>query len=68
MKVSELIKQLEDLNPEMNLAMSTDEEGNGFHEEVEVAESNGLAVLWPCGGQLELDEVEGYVDDEDEED
>lgn len=67
MKVSELIKQLQEVDPDVNIAMAIDEEGNGYYEEVEVAETNKLIVLWPCGRQSELDEIEGYEDDEEDE-
>lgn len=67
MKVSELIEQLQDMDPDTNIAMAIDEEGNGYYEEVEVAITNELVVLWPCGRQTELEEIEGYVDDEEDE-
>lgn len=67
MKVTaaELIMALEQLDPDTQIVMSQDEEGNGFSEYIEVGEEHGVAILWP-GGMRDLEEVEDYEETEED--
>lgn len=68
MKVKDLIVKLQEFDPESNVAVSSDEEGNEYYEGIYPEKQNGLLVIYPGGARLDLEEVEGYVpEDEDEE-
>lgn len=66
--VGELIAKLEKFPVDMQVAQSIDEEGNSFHNNIDVEESNGIVILWPAGYGLDLEEFQDYKDDEDDDD
>lgn len=47
MTVEELTKLLEKLDPKAKVYLAQDEEGNNFHNLVEVDETTKSVVLWP---------------------
>ena len=63
--VAELIYELQKYPLEMQVAMSRDEEGNGFSASIEVAKDSNILVLWP-GHMDEIDELADYEEEEDE--
>ncbi len=67
MTVGELIAQLEKFDADTQVAQSQDSEGNGYSPYIEPELCCGVVILYP-GGMDEIDELEDYVDDEDEPD
>lgn len=63
--VGELIAQLETFDHDTQVALSQDEEGNGFSAFVGPELYCGVVVLFPSGMQ-DIDELEDFVDDEEE--
>lgn len=51
MKVKELIKQLEKLNTEAEVILSSDAEGNSFHVLDEVSGSSKEGLFWDFNNQ-----------------
>lgn len=66
MTVGQLIRKLQVFDENMQVAVSRDEEGNGFSGYVEPEEDHGIVVIWPSGFG-ELDELDDYVPDEEDE-
>lgn len=76
MKISELIEILRTYRRvygDKPVILSSDEEGNGFGT---IGQDNkygsfdvhhGFLVIYPYAERLELDEVEGYVEEDDDE-
>lgn len=66
MTIGELIIELQRFDEDTTVVLSKDEEGNGYSSYFEVEEQNGFAIIYP-GFMRDLDEIEGYEpDDEDE--
>lgn len=63
--VGDLIAALELFDHDTQIIMSHDEEGNGFSEYIEAAQDSGVVILWPSRF-VEIDEVEDYVDEEEQ--
>lgn len=64
--VADLIAMLEEMPQDAQIVMSSDEEGNDFYKDINPENHNNLVVLYPGGSALELDDVEDYVYDEDD--
>lgn len=66
MTVAELIAKLETFDQQSQVAMSKDEEGNGYYEDIYPEPTSGMVVLYPGGYEKEIDELEDYEEtDED---
>jgi len=74
MRVSELIAVLGEAKSQagdLPVVISRDEEGNGFgtlNAENSFGLDNGLITIWPWEEFADLEDVEGYVPDEEDED
>lgn len=64
--VSELMEELTKYPDDLQIVLSIDEEGNGYHEGIYPEVQNGLLVLYPGGPQLDIDEVDGYIDEDED--
>lgn len=62
--VGDLIEALEKLDPNMQVGMSSDEEGNSYSKFIYPEVTNNLVILYPSGS-LEIDEFDDYEEDEE---
>lgn len=64
--VADLIAKLSLLPQDMQIAMSSDEEGNEYYKDFYPEEHNNVVVIYPGGARLDIDELEDYeYNDED---
>jgi hypothetical protein len=67
MTVEQLIIELEKMPQDMQVVLSSDEEGNNYYQGIYPERQNGFVVLYPGGYPEELDEIEGYENSEETE-
>ena len=65
--VDELITNLRRFGGKTKVALSKDEEGNGYYENIYPELQNGVVVLYPGGFEKDLEEINGYVYEEEDE-
>lgn len=75
-KLSQLIDELTEMKKkhgDIPVVLAKDEEGNGFgtiseeFEDDSCSVQGGILVLWPYAENKELDEIEGYIESDDDE-
>lgn len=64
--VADLIEELEQLDPNMQIGLSSDDEGNSYSPWIYPSVENNIVILYPAGSH-ELEDFEDYVYDEDDE-
>jgi hypothetical protein len=74
-KISTLIENLQDIletEGDIPVVMSRDEEGNDFNTfdpqgDTSYSVENGLLILYPSSERCDLEDIEGYTNDRDDE-